>query len=72
MIEEKAIQMHQLAKANAAASSSTPIAAAAAAAAIHMGLAAQNHKTHSSAALCAQCLSCNNAIKSFSVLGIPL
>ena len=35
MIEEKAIQMHQLAKANAATSSSTPIAAA-----IHMGLAA--------------------------------
>ena len=58
MIEEQAIQIDQLAKANVAASSSTPIAAAAA---IHMGLAAQNHKTHSSAALFDQCSSCSHA-----------
>ena len=60
MIEEQAIQIDQLAKANVAASSSTPIAAAAAAT-IHMGLAAQNHKTHSSAALFDQCSSCSHA-----------
>jgi len=59
MIEEQAIQIDQLAKANVAASSSTPIAAAAAA--IHMGLATQNHKTHSSAALFDQCSSCSHA-----------